>query len=573
MKPLKPLKLLLITLTLCIALVFTTGCNSEEATEEQLIETATAEIGDLSLDVSAVGNLAFSEKNTLNFELAGTVSSIFMEEGDYVEEGQVLAKLDTSEKDEYLKTITRTIEQKDQALLQAEINLQNAEDSIVQTNSQMYVDQKSAQARLDVVNAEIALANAENAYEIAENRYNLNYTVPQWARDYEQKKEQLEIANLNLQEAEISLNSVLSDIDLEREIKEKELVLIQRQFDDAQTEYDDAVMELKDAKIQSYEIAAPFDGYITKVNITEGQQIQKNASAIEIANPNEFEADVLVSEIDIYNVLVGSTATVQVDAMQSIVLSAEVIRISPTASIQSGVVNYSVKVKLLSTNTTRAGFAQIDENAFKEASEAIASGELPEQLKEAVEAGQMTQEQADNMIERMNSGNLVGRGAFGDLSDSSNGTMMEEIPMIFEGEGQDVVPFTGDKESSGMLWADAGSSQLPTVTSDSNFSLREGLTVTVSIITETRNNVLLIPSGAVSNRAGQSFVTIVNTDGTEEERVVVTGLSDWQNTEIISGLSEGEKVTFLVTSSSSSEFNMPQGGVFYQTRTGGGMIK
>lgn len=77
--------------------------------------------------------------------------------------------------------------------------------------------------------------------------------------------------------------------------------------------------------------------------------------------------------------------------MQSIVLSAEVIRISPTASIQSGVVNYSVKVKLLSTNTTRAGFAQIDENAFKEASEAIASGELPEQLKEAVEAGQMTQ--------------------------------------------------------------------------------------------------------------------------------------------------------------------------------------
>jgi hypothetical protein len=47
-------------------------------------------------------------------------------------------------------------------------------------------------------------------------------------------------------------------------------------------------------------------------------------------------------------------------------------------------------------------------------------------------------------------------------------------------------------------------------------------------------------------------VKVVRPDGTTEERAIETGVSDWQNTEVISGLSEGDEVEVTLTSSSSS---------------------
>jgi macrolide-specific efflux system membrane fusion protein len=55
--------------------------------------------------------------------------------------------------------------------------------------------------------------------------------------------------------------------------------------------------------------------------------------------------------------------------------------------------------------------------------------------------------------------------------------------------------------------------------------------------------VLLVPNTAIPKSGTQSTVQVVtgNTTATEK-RIVQTGLADWQNTEITSGLSEGEKI-------------------------------
>ena len=71
--------------------------------------------------------------------------------------------------------------------------------------------------------------------------------------------------------------------------------------------------------------------------------------------------------------------------------------------------------------------------------------------------------------------------------------------------------------------------------------LREGLSVTVSIILEERINVLLVPNKVIIAQGGETFVQVIK-DGVTEQRPVCTGLSGWQNTEIIEGLSEGEQV-------------------------------
>ena len=75
-----------------------------------------------------------------------------------------------------------------------------------------------------------------------------------------------------------------------------------------------------------------------------------------------------------------------------------------------------------------------------------------------------------------------------------------------------------------------------------DFRLREGLTVTVSIIVDERNNVLLVPNAAITTQGGQTFVQLPATDGVLEQCAVQTGISDFQFTEVTGGLSEGEQI-------------------------------
>ena len=98
--------------------------------------------------------------------------------------------------------------------------------------------------------------------------------------------------------------------------------------------------------------------------------------------------------------------------------------------------------------------------------------------------------------------------------------------------------------------------------------LKPEMTTNVLFLVDDRKDAVLVPVAAVVRKAArvdasetggasapagdgsqrvdytrrQSFVTVVGPDGTEEERAVVTGITDGNKMEIVSGLSEGEKV-------------------------------
>ena len=317
------------------------------------------------------------------------------------------------------------------------------------------------------------------------------------------------------------------------------------QLEDAQQQLDDAIVALEEAQNQDWNVKAPYEGFITRVNLVQGNTIQKGAAALEIADPDEFEAEVYVSEMDIFNIAVGIPATAKVDAAQTMILPAEVVKISPTATIQQGVVNYAVKIKIRSADDMIVDVGK----SMQKAIEDLESGELPPMLKQAVEAGKMTQEEAEEMAEKMKNFEFpeMPKGEEGKTSSGGRGFAFGDKAFSF-----------GENSSDGTIQFPAGDFG-QAVTTSGGFQLREGLTVTVSIITEEVTDVLLVPSAAITMKGGKNYVKVVLPDGTIEERTIETGVSDWQNTEIISGLSEGEEVEVTLTSSSSS---MQQGGFF-----------
>jgi HlyD family secretion protein len=76
--------------------------------------------------------------------------------------------------------------------------------------------------------------------------------------------------------------------------------------------------------------------------------------------------------------------------------------------------------------------------------------------------------------------------------------------------------------------------------------LLPGMTASVTLVSDSRADVVLVPSSALqfaqSQGAPPSSVLVVGQDGLVTTRAVSTGLTDGRQTEVISGLQPGEVV-------------------------------
>jgi RND family efflux transporter MFP subunit len=70
---------------------------------------------------------------------------------------------------------------------------------------------------------------------------------------------------------------------------------------------------------------------------------------------------------------------------------------------------------------------------------------------------------------------------------------------------------------------------------------KDGMSATAEVIIERRDDVLSIPNRYIRGTVENPMVVVL-VDGQQEEREITLGLSDGRNTEVLSGLQEGEKV-------------------------------
>ncbi len=75
-----------------------------------------------------------------------------------------------------------------------------------------------------------------------------------------------------------------------------------------------------------------------------------------------------------------------------------------------------------------------------------------------------------------------------------------------------------------------------------NAVIEVGTSGTMNITVDHKENVLCVPSGTINHADGKAYVYVLNSDNMREVRWVEVGLIGDKNAEIISGLSEGEKV-------------------------------
>ncbi len=324
-------------------------------------ETVTVTRGALTQVVNATGNVAPAQRYTLSFELSGRVAEVLVEEGDTVQKGQPLVRLDTAD---------------------LELALQSAEASLRAAQAR-YEQTKAGPSKEDIAAAEASLASAIASYEklkkgptadeVAIAKANVEraeavlkqaqaaYDRIAWRGDAAASPQALQ-----LQQATIDYQTALANYRLatagptESALKAAEAQIAQARANlerlkqtptpedlaIAQSQVDSARVAVEQAKrrLDAATLRAPFDGIVEKVSVEAGQLVAAGAPAVVIADTSAFHIMVSVDEMDVALVREGQVARISLDAIPDTPIQGHVERIGLAGSQVTGVVTYDVRI-------------------------------------------------------------------------------------------------------------------------------------------------------------------------------------------------------------------------------------
>jgi len=304
---------------LCCALLLGSGCRpsgsgGESEPTGEIVEVAR---GDLTVSVSGSGHIEAVSDVELAFDKGGEVSKIYVEAGDEVNSGLLLAVLVPTDEEALELAVT----QAEVALLQARYNLDEIENP--------YTDE-------EIEEAEQAVEDAEDFLDLAEDM--LRYVL-QHGGQWEVLQWQMEVLNaeIRLEMAEDELDDMLNERD------EDQIVVIRARV----TAAEQSLAEANRALERDW-VVAPFAGVVAEVYVEEGNIIPpptvSQIGVIRIIDTTRMELVVEVDEIDIPNVEIGQEAIINIDALPDVEIEGRVLTIYPLPTVESGVVLYDVKI-------------------------------------------------------------------------------------------------------------------------------------------------------------------------------------------------------------------------------------
>ena len=331
-------------LLLCLVLVGSTACNpfgggSQEETSQQLVEVVR---GDLIVSVSGSGSIDVSNEARLVFGTSGRIDKIFINEGDEVTKGEVLAKLDTAPLELALTQAQVTLAQAQIAQTQAQIAQAPAQAALTQAQAAL------TQAQAVRTQAQIALNLAEDNLEDADDLLRrLKRFLARNNSKLEAAKVLFETAGLEFEAAEAQFAAAELQIEaagLQIEIAESQLELVEPQFEAADLQLEAAGQALKEAQKQldRVTITAPFDGAVVSVDVDEGDTVSTATQIVHLIDLSSIELKAEVDEIDIADVKPGQRAAISLDALPDLQLEGEVTSINLMPTVEAGLVIYDV---------------------------------------------------------------------------------------------------------------------------------------------------------------------------------------------------------------------------------------
>ena len=257
--------------------------------------------GKVSTDDARVKN------NIVNFstKVPGQVEEILAKEGDHVEAGQIIAKIDSA-------SLQIQVEQ-------AQANLASAQAKLASLQAGNR-PQQVAQSHASVEQAAASLDNARRSYERTASLY----------EDGAMSAQQRDLAQTALKVAQAQYDAAAEGLSLVNEGATEQ----DRQFADAQVAQ--ATASLKNAQLQlnNSVIKAPISGTVAKASLDPGEMVSVGQTLFSITNPADAWVEVNIEETDIGKVQIGQRADFKVDAYPGKSFKGEVVEVGAATESQ-----------------------------------------------------------------------------------------------------------------------------------------------------------------------------------------------------------------------------------------------
>lgn len=244
------------------------------------VETEKVALREIRELVSASGKIFPEKEVKISSDVSGEVVELFVEEGDSVKAGQVLAKIDPEEYQSAVERATASVNASKSELARSKSGIENAVAQMEQIKAQL-----------------------ENTRRIHERNKKLKADGVISTQEFENSESNLAQLEANLRSAEASYRSS------QQGVKSAE-------FNVASTEA--SLKEIK-TSLSRTTISSPTNGIVSKLNVEQGELVvgtmqMAGTEMMRIANFNSMEVQVEVSENDILRVSLGDTAEIEVDA-------------------------------------------------------------------------------------------------------------------------------------------------------------------------------------------------------------------------------------------------------------------
>ncbi len=330
---------------------------------EPVPQTATVRQGSLVISASGTGKLAASKEIELNFSTGGQVTGVFVQPGDFVQAGTLLAQVESTEaranytqaQQAYLElTSPAAIASAQEQVAQAQADLDSAKYQLEYLISPevMYweteieegkQDLKIAKARLEesptdkeaqqvVSKAEAFLDFAQDKLKAAWKLYYEEY-VPDTFPIIEDRNDKDVYAlptDMEILQARIAIDEARAQLEQCRELY---AVLTGEPMpadadSDALIQLQRAERELQNARetLEGADIFAPFSGTILSVDTAAGSTVG-TGTVITMADLSQLVVEIYLDESDWELVAVGDPVEITFDALPDRVFEGEVIQL------------------------------------------------------------------------------------------------------------------------------------------------------------------------------------------------------------------------------------------------------
>ena len=468
-------------------LVLLAGCGEGEAAVEGAPSrlTATVRRGDLIIRAEATGNVEPVRKVEVKSKASGEILRLHADVGDQVTRGTLLAEIDPRD---------------------------------VRNNyNQVQANLEVARARLEIAAAQLERSNQLLAASVIT----------------QQEHENARLDNTNAQ---------------------AELVRAQTNF------------ELAELQLMDVSIRAPMDGTIIQKNVEEGVVIQSASQNVSggtalflMADLAEMQVRTLVDETDMGLLRSDMTASVGVEAFPNQSFEGVIEKIEPQAVVEQNVTMFPVIVSidnasgLLKPGMNAEVEIFIDEardvllvpnNAIVQTDDVGPAAMALGLDVESLDLTPFTQTSGGSFAARAGGG---GGGGGGGGAATGGGTRNGTGTGTRSGGGGGRAGAQLSPEVQARMQELRAQVESGAISQDSMRALMQGLRGQ-GAGTGRAGGAAGAAAGAAATPARQTrpaAVFVVGADGSPEPRLVQMGLGDWDNTEIVSGLEEGEQLVIV----------------------------